>query len=139
MTRFLQLESNFTSTIASLAPPKGSNEKLVPGSIYVLVAAMTGSIVSRNRNILLRAIVPLAAGIATSYYVLPITTRNVESLVWRFEEKYPFIRDNHLRTKQSISHFVETGKAHSQMGLAMAREKVGGASDAVQGWIRQGR
>jgi len=139
MTRFLQLESDFASTIASLAPPRGSNEKLLTGSVYVLVAAMAGSIISRNRNLLLRTIVPLATGITTSYYVLPITTHNVEKLIWKYEERYPLIRDNHLRAKQSISHFVETGKAHSQMGLGMAREKVQGVGDKIETWISQGR
>jgi len=58
MDSVLHLEESFTSTIASLAPPPQSGEKLMPGSLYVLVAAMTGSIVSRNRNVLLRATVP---------------------------------------------------------------------------------
>ncbi|KAF2155217.1 hypothetical protein K461DRAFT_266518 [Myriangium duriaei CBS 260.36] len=139
MSKFLQLESDFTSTIASLAPPKGSNEKVLPGAVYVLVAAMAGSIVTRNRNILLRAAVPVAAGITTSHYALPITTRNVGDLIWKYEERYPVIRDNHLRARQSISHFIETGKAHSQMGLAMAEDKVQGVRESVEEWVRKGK
>ncbi|PNS21368.1 hypothetical protein CAC42_1147 [Sphaceloma murrayae] len=139
MTRFLQLESDFTSTIASLAPPKGSNERVVPGAVYVLVAAMAGSIITRNRNILLRATVPVAAGITTSHYVLPITTRNVGDLIWKYEEKYPVIRDNHLRAKESITHFVQTGIAHSKMGVAMAEEKVSDARDKVEDWVKKGK
>lgn len=139
MDRFLNLESSFTSTVASLAPPKESGERVLPGAVYVLVAAMAGSIVTRNRNILLRATVPVAAGVGASYAVLPITTRNVGNLIWTYEEKYPVIRDNHLRTKEGIRHFIETGKAHSQMGLAMAEEKVIGVKEAVEQWVKQGK
>ncbi|KAF4556321.1 MIC subunit MIC26-like protein [Elsinoe fawcettii] len=139
MTRFLRLESDFTSTIASLAPPKGSNERVLPGAVYVLVAAMAGSIITRNRNILLRATVPVAAGITTSYYALPITTRNVGDLIWKYEEKYPVIRDNHLRIKDRVTHFVQTGIAHSKMGVAMAEEKVSDARDKVEDWVRKGK
>lgn len=139
LTKALNLESSFTSTVASLAPPKESGERLLPGSVYVLVAAMAGSIVSRNRNILLRATVPLAAGVAAGYAVLPITTRNVGDLIWRYEERYPVIRDNHIRVKDGVKHFVETGKAHSQMGYYQAKDKVQGVQEAVEDWVKKGR
>ena len=139
MTRVLRLESDFTSTVASLAPPRQSGERVLPGAVYVLVAAMAGSIITRNRNILLRATVPVATGIGASYYVLPITTRNVGDLAWKYEERYPVIRDNHLRATQGISHFLETGKAHSQMGLAMAEEKAQGVKETLEDWVKKGR
>ena len=139
MTRFLRLESSFTSTVRSLAPPKESNERLLPGAIYVLVAAMAGSIISRNRNILLRATLPVAAGVGAGYTVLPITTRNVGNLIWTYEERYPVVRDNHIRIRDGVRHFIDTGKAHSQMGLAMAEEKVQGVTDAVQDWVKKGK
>jgi len=139
MTRFLRLESDFTSTVASLAPPKGSGERVLPGAVYVLVAAMAGSIITRNRNILLRATVPVAAGVGCSYYVLPHTTRNVGDLVWKYEERYPVIRDNHLRAREGITHFFQTGKAHSQMGLAMAEEKVSDVRDTLEDWVKKGK
>lgn len=139
MTSFLKLENDFTTTIASLAPPRESGEHLLPGGIYVLVAAMAGSIITRNRNILLRATVPIAAGVGAGYAVLPITTTNVGNLVWKYEERYPVIRDNHLRASQGIRHFIETGKAHSQMGLAMAEDKVQGARENLEEWVKKGK
>jgi len=139
MTNFLKLESDFTSTVASLAPPKESGEKVLPGAVYVLVAAMAGSIITRRSHILLRATVPVAAGIGCSYTVLPITSRNVGNLAWKYEEKYPVIADTHLRVRNSITHFIETGKAHSQMGLAMAEDKVQGVKDSVETWVKQGK
>lgn len=139
MTRFLNAEHDLTSTIQSLAPPKESNEKLLPGGIYVLVAAMAGSIISRNRNILVRFVTPIITGVTTANYVVPRTTQNVGNLVWSYEEKYPVVRDNHLRVTEGVRHFIETGKAHSQMGLAMAEEKVSGVTESVQDWVKKGR
>lgn len=139
MDRFMSAEHSFTSTIASLAPPKESNEKLLPGSIYVLVAAMAGSIISRNRNILIRFVTPIVTGVTTANYVVPRTTENVGNLIWEFEKKYPVVRDNHLRASEGIRHFVQTGIAHSQMGLAMAEEKVTGVREAVEDWVKKGR
>ena len=139
MDRFMSAEHTFTSTIASLAPPKESNEKLLPGGIYVLVAAMAGSILSRNRNILIRFATPIITGVTTANYVVPRTTENVGNLIWRWEERFPIVRDNHLRISNSVRHFVETGKAHSQMGLAMAEERVSGVRESVEDWVKKGR
>lgn len=139
MTRLLRLEHSFTSTIASLAPPRESGERLLPNGLYVLVAAMAGSILTRNRNILIRATVPPAVGLGAAYTVLPFTMRNVGDLVWSYEERYPPIRDTHLRVRDRISRFVETGKAHSQTSVAMAEEKVGDVRAAVENWVKKGK
>jgi organizing structure protein 2 len=135
----MDAEHSFTTSVASLAPPKESNEKLLPGGIYVLVAAMAGSIISRNRNILFRFATPILTGVTTAHYVVPRTTENVGNLVWKYEEKFPVVRDNHLRISEGIRHFVETGKAHSQMGLARAEEKVTEVRESVLDMVRKGR
>ncbi|OCL02627.1 hypothetical protein AOQ84DRAFT_443257 [Glonium stellatum] len=139
LTKALKLEHSFTSTIRSLAPPKESNERLLPGSLYVLVSAMAGSIVTRNRNILLRASVPVAIGLGTAYAVLPLTMRNVGNLVWTYEERFPALADTHLRTKARVEHFLQTGKAHSQMTVAMVQDKVAEVREQLEGWVKKGK
>lgn len=137
MASFLDLENSFTSTIAGLAPSPQSGERLTPGAIYVLVAAMTGSIISRNRNIVLRGVTPLAIGIGAGWVVLPVTMRNISDLLWTYEEKFPVIADSHLRTRASIQRVWETGKAHSQMTVNMVEDKVGEARETVEGWVKK--
>lgn len=139
LTEALRLENSFTSTIASLAPPKESGEKVMPGAIYVLVSAMAGSIVTRNRNILLRSTVPVAVGIVASWAILPITSRNVGDLLWTYEERYPVIAENHLRAKERVTRFVQTGIAHSKMTAGMLEDKIGEAREAVEDWVRKGK
>jgi len=139
LTQTLRLEHSFTSTVRSLAPPRESGEKIFPGALYVLVASMTGSIITRNRNILLRASVPLAVGITAANVVLPITSKNVGDLIWTYEEKYPVLADAHLRTRQRIDDFIETGKAHAGMGIGMVEGKLHDTKDGLEDWVRKGR
>lgn len=80
MKRAFTMEKDFTQTVASLAPPADSNEAVVPGAIYILVATLAGTIVSRNRGIILRTAVPLAFGTTAAYAALPLTMRNVGQL-----------------------------------------------------------
>lgn len=139
MDSILDLENSFTSTVASLAPPRQSGEKLMPGSIYVLVAAMTGSIITRNRNILLRGSVPLAVGIAAGWVVLPVTMRNVSDLMWKYEQKFPAVADGHLRARTGIERAIYMTRLHTQQAARIVDEKVGEGREAVEGWVSKGK
>lgn len=133
------LEQSFTGTIASLAPPRESGEKLMPGAIYVLVAAMAGSIVTRNRNILLRASTPLVLGIIAANTVLPITSKNVSDLVWKYEQRFPAVADAHLKTREGVLKGISFAKVHKDVGVHYVDEKVTDAREAVEGWVKQGK
>ena len=70
LERAFGLERAFTTTVASLAPPRESGERLLPGLCYVLVASMAGSIVARNRRLwVVRAAAPLALGLAAASFL----------------------------------------------------------------------
>ena len=139
MDSALHLEESFTSTVASLAPPPQSGEKLMPGSLYVLVAAMTGSIVTRNRNILLRATVPLAVGIGAGWVVLPITMRNVADLLWKYEQRFPAIADGHVRTREGIEKAWYMARIHTQHAVNIVDDKVSAGRGAVEDWVKKGK
>jgi len=139
LTKAFNMEQSFTSTIASLAPPKSSTERVMPGGLYVLVAAMGSSILVRNRNILLRATFPLAVGVAAGWYVLPVTMRNVSDLAWTYEQKFPVVADTHLRVRERVTRFVETGIAHSKMGVGMLEDKVGATREGLEDWVKKGK
>jgi len=139
MDSALHLEESFTSTIASLAPSPQSGEKLMPGTLYVLVAAMTGSIVSRNRNIVLRAAVPLAVGIGAGWVVLPVTMRNVSDLLWKYEQRFPAVADGHLRTREGIEKAWRMARIHTQQAVNIVDDKVSSGREAVEGWVKKGK
>ena len=139
MTRFLSVESSFTSTIASLAPDPSTNEHLMPGALYVLVSAMAGSIISRNRSLFLRASVPVAVGIGAGWVVLPHTMRNVSDLAWTYEEKVPVVAENHMRIKRAAVESWRQAEVHGRLVGAWADERVRVGREALQEWIRKGR
>ncbi|KAJ4348297.1 uncharacterized protein N0V89_009669 [Didymosphaeria variabile] len=122
LTETLRLEHSFTSTIRS------------PGATEGVWREMT-----RNRNILLRATVPAAIGIGAAYAVLPITMKNVGDLAWKYEERYPVLADAHLRTKERLARFWETGKAHSAMSVGMIQDKVAETRSNMEDWVKKGR
>lgn len=75
------------------------------------VAGMSGSIISRNRNIFLRAGVPVALGLGAAWVVLPITMGNVSGLVWEWEEKkVPALARRHLELRGLVDDGVREGK-----------------------------
>lgn len=139
LTETLRLEHSFTSTVRSLAPSKESGERVFPGALYVLVASMAGSIVTRNRNILLRAAVPFVVGITAANAVLPVTSKNVGDLIWTYEEKYPVLADAHMRTRETIKHYIETGKAHAGMTVGMVEDKLNETKGGLEDWVKKGR
>ncbi|KXX77471.1 MICOS subunit MIC26 [Madurella mycetomatis] len=139
MARAFALEQSFTSTVASLAPPRESGEKLMPGFIYVLVAGMAGSIVARNRNVLLRGATPLALGLGAAWAVLPVTMGNVSALLWEYEKKFPAVADAHVRTREGIEQGVHFARVHADLAQRKVHEGVRDAREAVEGWVRKGK
>lgn len=138
MSAVLTQERSFTSTIASLAPPRESNERIMPGALYVLVAAMSGSILTRNRNILLRATVPFAVGLGAAWVVLPLTTRNVADLVWTYEERAPLIAENHMRVRGAAIEGWKQIKLRGEKVGDWSEETIREGRKAVEGWVSKG-
>lgn len=139
MARAFRLEKSFTDTVASLAPPVESGEKLMPGLVYVLVAAMAGSIVTRRSNILLRAAVPAGFGVAMGWTVLPVTMTNVGDLAWQYEKRFPAVAEGHLRTKEAWCGGLDFARAHRRVAVATVEEKVKTARETVEDWVRKGK
>ncbi|MCJ1460692.1 hypothetical protein MMC28_011074 [Mycoblastus sanguinarius] len=139
MSAVLHQERSFTQTIASLAPPPESGERIMPGALYVLVAAMAGSIISRNRSVLLRATVPFAVGLGAAWVVLPVTTRNVGDFVWTYEEKVPLVSINHMRIRGAMEEGWRQVKVHGEATKRWSDEMVKESREAVEGWVRKGK
>lgn len=139
VTRAFRLEKAFTDTVAGLAPPAESGEKLMPGLVYVLVAAMAGSIVTRRSNILLRATVPATFGVAMGWTAIPVTMTNVADLAWRYEQRFPAVAEGHLRTRVAWRDSVSFARAHAQVGRQMVDDKVRTARETVEDWVSKGK
>ncbi|KAJ5832911.1 hypothetical protein N7474_001222 [Penicillium riverlandense] len=138
LSRALNIENAFTNTVASLAPSPESGERLLPGGVYVVVAAMAGSIVSRNRGILLRTASPLAFGTVAAWSLLPVTMRNISDLAWEYEKKVPAVAEQHIALRERAEHIWYTGIAHSGMARQMMEEKIGEARKKLEETVSKG-
>ncbi|QSS61352.1 mitochondrial protein [Histoplasma capsulatum] len=138
LSHIFHVESRFTNTIASLAPPRESGERLLPGSIYVLVSAMAGSIVSRNRGIFLRTTTPLAVGTIAAWTLLPVTMQNVSDLVFEYEQKVPGLAERHVRVRTGAEEAWYTAKAHSAHARGLLESKIGRGREKLEEWVRKG-
>lgn len=139
LARVFDAEASAASTLASLAPPPESGERLMPAAVYVLVSSMAGSIFVRNRNVLLRAATPLGFGLAAAWTLLPVTMGNVSSLLWEYERRFPAVADAHLRTREGIEKGVSFARVHTRLGVQKVEETVHEAREAVEGWVRKGK
>lgn len=93
------------------------------------VAGMSGSIISRNRNIFLRASVPVALGLGAAWVVLPITMGNVSGFVWEWEEKkVPGLARRHLEVRALVEDGLKGGKSLVET-----------VRDGVEEGVRKGR
>ncbi|KAL9608317.1 MAG: hypothetical protein Q9167_006838 [Letrouitia subvulpina] len=124
MSSLLTQERSFTQTIASLAPPPESHEHIMPGALYVLVAAMSASIATRNRNIPLRATVPFGVGLGAAWLLLPVTMRNIGDLAWKYEEKVPVLAENHVRIRGATTEGWKQIKIRGEQAKSWSSERV---------------
>ena len=98
------------------------------------VAGMSGSIVSRNRNILLRACVPVAFGLGAAWVVLPITMGNVGGFVWDWEvKKVPGLARRHLEVRGLVEDGVREGKRLVEMVREGVEEGVRKGREGIEG------
>ena len=139
MTWALRKETSLANTISSLAPAPETGEQLLPGAIYVLVATMAGSIVSRNRNILIRATFPLAVGITAGWMLIPVTMQNITNLSWEYEKRVPVIAETHTQVRSFAREAWRQTKVHAQAVTRWADETAGESREKVEGWGRNGK
>ncbi|CAD6504229.1 BgTH12-05962 [Blumeria graminis f. sp. triticale] len=139
MDSAFELEDNFTSTISSLVPAPHTGERIMPGLLYVVVAAMAGSIVSRNRNIVLRATLPLAIGLTAGWALLPNSLQNISNLAWKYEQKFPVIAESHIRSREAVEKTWMIARARSQQASDIVNEGVSATRNAVEGWVKKGK
>ncbi|CCE83510.1 Piso0_004088 [Millerozyma farinosa CBS 7064] len=78
-------------------------EPILPGGIYILTAALTGSIFARNRGIVLRFFTPVVFGGCAFKYFLPSSFNSSSEKLLHYEQKkYPEVYDKQNYYKQEL-------------------------------------
>ncbi|KAF9326184.1 hypothetical protein BG006_010363 [Podila minutissima] len=93
-------------------------DELLPGLIYVALAGLGGSLVARQRNIIIRMFSPLAFATAAGAYFLPHTTHSViDSIGGPMTSTYPthpIISGHHRLNMSPPSYWSSSSSSSSQ-------------------------
>ncbi|CAI4036725.1 SMKI16G0385 [Saccharomyces mikatae IFO 1815] len=126
-------EKSFTSAISSLhTDPK---ERLIPGVSSILVAFMTGSVLTRRRTWILRATMPFILGSCCFAYVMPSTFKNTMGLAHDIEmNTFPrFVqRQDHLW--QEIKRLSNASMQYYCDAKRWFNKDVEKTGDAIKDW-----
>ncbi|ORY87063.1 apolipo protein O-domain-containing protein [Protomyces lactucae-debilis] len=123
--KVIAAEHQVENTVKEIRPKQ---EPLMPGSLYTAIAALSGSIVSRNRNILFRFATPLLFGVGAGAYFLPETSRNVGNVLYRWEGQIPGAQRYHDMTV-----------SHAKMGYQAVLDKAEDATHVLSGAVESGK
>lgn len=106
--KFHTTEREVADTVSNL---RAEDEELVPNALYVLIGGLTGTIITRRSNFVVRgATFVVGAGLAMRYF-MPNTFYNLTNQVEKYERKVPQVaeaRDNVVKAYDSSSGKVQT-------------------------------
>lgn len=104
-----------------------SDESLTPGIIYVLIAGLTGSVLTRTRAFPIRWLTPPLFTVLAAPYFLPKTSHNVRAYLSRVED----------------AHMPELAREHDRLNARLGSmwnssvQTVSGAGDQAKGWSKK--
>ncbi|KAK6351344.1 hypothetical protein TWF718_004508 [Orbilia javanica] len=137
--KYLHIEHNVTTTVASLAPSHRSKETILPGAIFIAVTTMAGSVLARRRMLPIRFLTPVITGTAASWYFLPETTRNVADLAWKWEQKVPQVAETHLKVRGGIEEGWKSTKEGYDHAIGAVEDTTSKARRTIEGWVRNSK
>ncbi|KAK9475564.1 apolipo protein O-domain-containing protein [Dipodascopsis tothii] len=130
LKEYFNIETKVTSTIASIHP---TTEEILPGAIYVLVSALSGTIVFRKHNVLLRSFVaPVIFGGVAFRFLLPETFNNVAQLAWSYEKMVPEIANAHIKASTFITENIKGAELTTRELRQKVDETVASSRRAVK-------
>lgn len=123
------IERNVTGTVSAL---HNKREDLLPNSIYVVIAGLSGNILARQRGILARTFLPLGLGLAAFKYFLPETFSNTMGFAWKVEQRtVPEIANGQVRAVEKAGDLVDqvgqkakSGQQKVHAGVETLRRKI---------------
>lgn len=130
--KYREGERNASQVLASL---KSEKEDLLPRSIYVLVAGLSGSIFARKRNFLVRAVAPWVFGGVAFNYFLPETFDNTRKLLWRYEqEQLPTLAKKHEDTYEQAGNLSKQTVDFYQSSEKQVTSSVKSLRQSIREW-----
>ncbi|OBZ69639.1 MICOS subunit MIC26 [Grifola frondosa] len=124
ISRWIGVEQAVETRVKSLIAPE---EPLTPGILYVGVAALTGSVLARNRILATRLLLPPTLLILSLNHFLPKTTHNISQYLGSLEDAYfPTLSQKHAVANAHTAMTWERLKDATTDGRDRAMEGVTG-------------
>ncbi|TRM61114.1 apolipo protein O-domain-containing protein [Schizophyllum amplum] len=119
VSKWIGVEKAVEHRVKALAAP---NESMTPALLFVGIATLTGSILTRNRMLLTRLVIPPAFLIGSMNYFLPQTSANISAYCASIEEAhFPTLAEKHAIANAHTAMTWYRLKDATQSG----REKMG--------------
>ncbi|KAK6198776.1 apolipo protein O-domain-containing protein [Scheffersomyces amazonensis] len=82
--KYNETERKVTNSVSEL---HNKSEDLLPNSIYIVIATLSGNIAARQRGIFAKITFPVVLGLASFKYFLPETFNNTRIFAWKLEKQ----------------------------------------------------
>lgn len=124
-----EAERKVTGTMSAL---HNKREDLLPNSIYIVIAGLSGTILARQRGIIARTVLPVAFGLASFKYFLPETFGNTMGFAWKVEQRtVPELANGQVMALEKagdLVHLMEqtakSGQEKVHAGVETLRRKI---------------
>ncbi|KAF9007090.1 apolipo protein O-domain-containing protein [Cyathus striatus] len=126
--RWIGIEHAVENRVKSIISPQ---ESLTPGLLYVGIAALSGSIIARNRFLVTRLILPPTLLVLSANHFLPKTTTNLreyfasleDTYFPTFSEKHEIAKAHSSMTWERIKEATASGREHINHGAVVLVDK----------------
>lgn len=111
-TKYNETERQVTDTMTEL---HYKSEDLLPNTLYILIATMSGNIMARQRGLIAKTTFPVVLGLASFRYFLPQTFNNVTGFVWNLEKRtLPDLAEQQQLALAKADNFIQNVEKSSQ-------------------------
>lgn len=123
--KYYETERQVTGTVSAL---HNKLEDLLPNSLYIAIAALSGNILARQRGVVAKAVLPFGLGLASFKYFLPQTFSNTMGFLWKVEQRsLPELASTQVLALEKAESFVlliETTAVSSQQKVTAGAESL---------------
>lgn len=125
--KIYEAERLVTGTMSAL---HNKSDDLLPNSIYIVIAGLSGNILARQRGIVAQTLLPLVLGLASFKYFLPQTFSNTMGFAWKVEQRTaPKLANGQVAALEKAEKFVSLVEQSAKSG----QQKV----DSSLEWLRR--
>ncbi|KAK6463331.1 apolipo protein O-domain-containing protein [Scheffersomyces coipomensis] len=121
-SKYNETERQVTDSVSAL---HNRSEDLLPNSIYIVIATLSGNIAARQRGVISKITFPVILGIASFKYFLPQTYINTKNFIWKLEQdKLPQVAEQQVFVYNQADSLVKTIEQTSDSSIKTVESSI---------------